>query len=341
MIRSLSTIDRIYYSIKANSHLRVLETAVAAGLGIECVSAAEVLHARRVAGAEAPLLFTPNFCPLDEYATAMEAGAEVVVDGPEPLDAAPSVFGGRAVGLRIDTGNGLGHHLNVRTAGARSKFGHPREEMARLVAAVRRVGARVTGLHAHVGSGIFEPGAWAVTGRRLAALLGDLPEVEWLDLGGGLGVPERPDQAPLDLSAMQRELAPLRRELAGLELRLEPGRFLVSEAGVLVAPVTQVRRKAGVTYVGLATGMNSLLRPALYGAWHGIHNLSRLYERPVLICDVVGPICESGDVLGRQRSLPATRPGDLILIENAGAYGAVMSSGFNLRAPAEECVLES
>ena len=112
-----------------------------------------------------------------------------------------------------------------------------------------------------------------------------------------------------------------------------------SDAGVLLAQVTQVRAKGGVRFVGLATGMNSLIRPALYGAWHGIHDLTRLDDPARGYAHVVGPICESADVLGRDRLLPDCTPGDVVLIENAGAYGAVMASSYNLRPPAEEVAL--
>jgi diaminopimelate decarboxylase/aspartate kinase len=286
------------------------------------------------------VLFTPNFCPMEEYAMALRAGAEVVVDGPEPLLLTPALFRGVGVGLRLDPGRGRGHHEKVRTAGSHAKFGHPLEEVQALAEAVRAAGARVVGLHAHVGSGIFEPESWSATGAELASLLRAFGCVEWIDLGGGLGVPERPGQAPLDLQAIERGLSALKRALGGIELRLEPGRFIVSEAGVLLAPVTQVRRKGGVRFVGLATGMNSLIRPALYGAWHGIHNLSRLSQPPDGYWQVVGPICETGDVLGSDRLLPATSAGDVMLIENAGAYGAVMASRYNLREAAEEIVLD-
>ncbi|MEZ4652511.1 MAG: hypothetical protein R3E12_02630 [Candidatus Eisenbacteria bacterium] len=182
-------------------------------------------------------------------------------------------------------------------------------------------------------------------GRRnwrqlLAEAAERIPSLEWMDLGGGLGVPERPGQEPLDLEAMEPLLSKLRSRLPGCRLRLEPGRYLVSEAGVLVAPVTQVRRKNGTNLVGIATGTNSLIRPALYGAWHGIHNLTRLDEGPVDYWNIVGPICESSDVLGRDRWLPPMKVGDVVLIENAGAYGAVMSSRYNQRPPAAEIVLD-
>ena len=337
---SLPSVDRVYYSMKANPHPRILETVVQEGLGIECVSAAEVLRAREILGNDVPLLFTPNFCPVREYAIATAAGAELTIDGPEPFDLEPELFRGLRIGVRIDPGRGLGHHAKVLTAGARAKFGHPKEEFEELVRAVERAGASIVGLHAHVGSGILDPGAWAETGRALSPLLERVPDIEWIDLGGGLGVQERPGQPVLCLEEVEHALHELCRDLGDIKIRLEPGRFLSSEAGVLLAPVTQVRRKGDVKFIGCSTGMNSFLRPALYGAWHGIHNLSRIGAPAAGYWNVVGPICETSDVLGSDRMLPESQPGDVLLVENAGAYGAVMTSRYNLREPAEEIVLE-
>lgn len=337
---SLPSIDRFYYAMKANSHPRILKTVEAAGFGIECVSAPELELAREVLGGACRLLFTPNFCPPDEYRFALESGADITLDGVDLFRQHPEIFRGRAVGVRVDPGRGMGHHRHVLTAGARSKFGMPLEELGSFLEAAREIEAKVVGLHAHIGSGILDPQAWASTGQILAEMVEIASDLEWIDLGGGLGVPERPGQEPLDLALMESLLARMRSRLPGVELRLEPGRFLVSEAGVLIAPVTQVRRKQGTNLVGISTGMNSLIRPALYGAWHGIHNLSRLGEEAVDYWNLVGPICESSDVLGRDRWLPRTVPGDVVLIENAGAYGAVMSSRYNQRPPAEEVILD-
>ena len=126
-----------------------------------------------------------------------------------------------------------------------------------------------------------------------------------------------------------------------LVICMEPGRFLVADAGVLITRVTQIRKKAGRIFVGVATGMNSLIRPALYSAHHHIVNLTRLQsDADAMVCDIVGPICESADVLGGRRNLPSdTCPGDIILIEHGGAYGHCMSSNYNLREPAREIVL--
>ncbi len=332
----LPSVAQFFYALKANRFPAILEVLAAQGFGLECVSAGEVDLARAVAGERVPLLFTPNFCPADEYALALRHGAEVTLDGPHPLEAAPELFRGLSVVLRLDPGWGLGHGEKVRTAGPQQKFGHPLEGCEALAGTAARLGVRVTGLHAHLGSGIFDPSAWAAAARALGGVRALFPDLRTLNVGGGLGVVERPGQRPLDLRALEAGLAAVRTELPGLALRLEPGRYLVSEAGVLLAPVTQVRVKGGVRFVGLATGMNSLIRPALYGAWHGIHSLTRLGHSPEGYAHVVGPICESSDVLGRDRLLPACLPGDVLLIENAGAYGAVMGSSYNARPPAEE-----
>jgi diaminopimelate decarboxylase/aspartate kinase len=133
----------------------------------------------------------------------------------------------------------------------------------------------------------------------------------------------------------------LKKSLGGIALWIEPGRYVVAEAGILLAKVTQIKGKGDASFVGVATGMNSLIRPALYGAHHDIVNLTRIEDHDTLMCDVVGPICETGDVLGHSRAMPRrTQEGDVVLIATAGAYGASMSSNYNLRAPAEECVLD-
>jgi bifunctional diaminopimelate decarboxylase / aspartate kinase len=339
---ALEAVDRVFYSVKANCHPDVLRVFHAAGLGFECVSAAELDH---VLGLfpdldRARLLFTPNFAPREEYGHGFEAGACVTLDNLHPLREWPEVFRGRDVFLRLDPGRGRGHHAHVRTAGTQSKFGLAPEQMAEIEPLLAACGARVVGLHAHAGSGVRTPEAWSEVALFLATAAERFPEARVLDLGGGLGVPERPEQSPLDLGDLGELLRRFKAANPRFELWLEPGRFLVAQAGVLLARVTQIKHKGAVTWVGLETGMNSLIRPPLYGAYHAIVNLSRLEEPATWIANVVGPICETGDILGRSRRLPPTKEGDVLLIANAGAYGRVMSSWYNLREPAGEAMLE-
>ena len=336
---ALGVFDRVLYAIKANAHPDVLHVLRAAGLAFECVSPGEVAHVQRLFPDLAPerVLFTPNFVPRAEYEGGFAAGVRVTVDNLYPLEAWPEAFAGRDVFVRLDPGTGRGHHAHVRTAGARSKFGVALDDLDRLARAVQAAGARVVGLHAHVGSGVGETGAWAETARILGAAAAAFPDVRVLDIGGGLPVPDGPDAPRFDLdraAALLREAKP-----EGLELWAEPGRFLVAEAGVLLCRVTQTKRKGGVRYVGLDAGMHTLVRPALYGARHPIANLSRLGAPDAGPVEVVGMICESGDAFGHDVRLPETREGDVVAIATAGAYGAAMQSRYNLREPAREIVL--
>jgi diaminopimelate decarboxylase/aspartate kinase len=185
---------------------------------------------------------------------------------------------------------------------------------------------------------VLEVTSWAETAALLLEAARRFPRLRAINVGGGLGVPDRREQAALDLESLDTALGAVRQN-RDIEVWLEPGRFVVAGAGVLLARVTQTKTKADTRYVGVTTGMNSLIRPALYGAWHEIVNLTRLDEPATELVNIVGPICESADVLGHDRLLPPTVEGDVLLIANAGAYGQAMSSHYNLRAPAIELVL--
>jgi bifunctional diaminopimelate decarboxylase / aspartate kinase len=340
-LRALRSISRVHYSMKANAHPEVLRALRGEGIELECVSRGEVERALETFPELPPpqLLYTPNFAPREEYAWALARGVQVTVDNAQLLVAWGELFRGRTLFVRVDTGVGRGHHTHVRTAGPRSKFGVTLAELPSLVRTARALGAHIVGLQAHVGSGIFDVTSWEHTARLLAAAAHGLEELRVIDVGGGLGVPERPDQERLDLGKLDTLLMAVRAEHPHLEVWIEPGRYLVAAAGVLLARVTQLKAKSGVRFVGVATGMNSLIRPALYGAYHEIANLTRIDEPATELVNVVGPICESADVLGHDRLLPLTHEGDVLLIANAGAYGYVMGSHYNLRPPAAELIV--
>lgn len=341
-LTSLRALDRVSYAMKANSHPELLRTAFATGLKIECVSRGEVERARDAIPSLQPadVLFTPNFAPREEYEWALAQGIHVTLDNLHPLQHWASLFSGREIFVRLDPGVGRGHHAHVRTGGLQSKFGIARSEIDELIRSTAAAGARITGLHVHTGSGIFDISNWTETAEYLASLRSLFPEVRVFDLGGGIGVPDRAGARDFDFNALDSALLRIRETFPDVELWLEPGRFVVAEAGVLLAKVTQCKAKGDSAYIGVATGMNSLIRPALYGAFHEIVNLSRLEPQEGMLCDVVGPICETGDVLGHDRLLPKnTVEGDVLLIATTGAYGAAMSSNYNLRNAAEEITL--
>ena len=337
-LRAITAVDRWFYAIKANAHPGLLRLIAEQGFGLECVSAGELATARAVA-ADAALLYTSNFADLSELAAVAASDAFFTLDNHELLTGHGELFGGRELLLRVDPGYGRGHHDKVRTGGAGSKFGIALSELPAAMRAAKRVGARVIGLHAHAGSGILSVAHFREVYAELAALADTLPGIAILNIGGGLGVASRADDPPLDLAELASALAEVKAAYPQYALWMEPGRYLVAEAGVLLSRLTQVKHKGGVHFVGVDAGMHNLLRPALYDAWHPIVNLSRL-EQPVQgNVQVVGPICESGDVLGRDRAFPASEQGDVILIAQAGAYGAVMASHYNRRAAADEVLL--
>ncbi|HEY0767086.1 MAG TPA: bifunctional aspartate kinase/diaminopimelate decarboxylase, partial [Steroidobacteraceae bacterium] len=337
-LRRLAALARVHYSMKANPHPQVLRTLRAEGIEFECVSRGEVERVLELFPDLDPqrILYTPNFAPRAEYAWALTRGVRVTVDNGYALAAWPQLFRNHDIFVRVDTGVGRGHHTHVRTAGSRSKFGVPLTELGEFARQAQEAGVRIVGLQAHVGSGVFDVTSWEHTARLLAGAAHDFAELRVIDVGGGLGVPERPDHPGVDLGKLDTLLLAVRAEHPQLEVWLEPGRYLVAAAGVLLARVTQLKAKGGVRFVGVTTGMNSLIRPALYGAYHEIANLTRADDPATELVNIVGPICESADVLGHDRLLPVTREGDVLIIANAGAYGHAMSSHYNLRTPAAE-----
>jgi diaminopimelate decarboxylase/aspartate kinase len=342
-LQALSSLDRLFFAMKANPHPEILRLFIDQGLGVECVSPQEIARVLEVEPELPPerILFTPNFAARKEYRDALALGVQVTVDNIYVLEHWGSDFAGREILLRIDPGSGLGHHKMVRTAGENAKFGIPMADLDGLQQLLSQHQVTVIGLHAHTGSGIMHPDAWQRTLGNLGSLLDQFPDVRCIDIGGGLGIPDKQDELPMDLPALDESLKAVRRGFdRELEIWLEPGRFLVAEAGVLIARVTQTKGKGERQYVGLATGTNSLIRPALYGAYHEIFNLTRLGAHSEQVCNIVGPICETGDILGLDRLLPHCKEGDLILIANTGAYGAAMASRYNMREPAIELFME-
>ncbi len=341
-LRETIAIDLRFYALKANPNPAILRTLETEGFGFECVSLAEVEHVfATLPGIDpARVLFTPSFAPRTEYDTALAKGIHVTVDSVEALQRWPETFRDRAIWLRLDLGRGDGHHEKVRTGGSDAKFGLPVAKTQAFVAEAHKLGTKIVALHAHLGSGIDNASHWRDVFADLASLADQVGTVDIIDIGGGLPVPYTADARPFDMVAWRAGLDEIKAGYGRYRLAIEPGRYLVAEAGAVVLRATQVIEKDGIRRVGLDGGMNVLMRPAMYGAYHAVHNLSRIDDGVVAAFDVVGPICESSDVFGRARMLPsATAEGDVFLIADAGAYGMAMANTYNLRAlPAEEII---
>lgn len=338
----LTAIDALFYAIKANPHPALLTTLFEKNIHFECVSTQELDHVLSLFPNidRHRLLFTPNFAPKSEYIYALEKGCYVTIDSLYPLENWPEIFANRNIFLRVDPGCGAGHHKYVCTGGNESKFGIPRQNLDYAATLVARHNIHVIGLHAHSGSGILSHELWTETALMLAQDAQLFQSIKILNLGGGLGLAEKPGQQPLDLSLLNDSLLAVKLQYPNLLFWLEPGRFFVAESGVILAKVTQCKEKGKVRFIGIETGMNSLIRPALYGSYHQIVNLTCLNQENTGFAHIVGPICESGDTLGYDRLLPTTQENDIILIANTGAYGHCMSSSYNMRPAALEIVLD-
>ena len=340
-LQTLTAVDRFFYASKANSHPEILKFMHEHQVSLETVSPGEMAQVLQCCKniKHNEILFTPNFAPVNEYQNALALGVFVTIDNPALLFENPDIFADHDVILRLDPGHGSGHHRYVRTAGEHSKFGIPATDIKVVANWCVQHRVKVIGLHAHSGSGILDHQNWPRIAEYLGSCLNIFPDAHIINVGGGLGIRENPGDVGLDLPALNTALLHFKEKHPNIQLWMEPGRYLVAHCGVLLAKVTQTKWKGQRGYIGIETGMNSLIRPALYGAWHNIVNLSKLDEETEFTSTIVGPMCETGDILGVDRKMPQTTAGDIILIANTGAYGAVMSSHYNLREPAKELII--
>lgn len=340
-LTSMKSVNRVFYAMKANSNADILRIVESEGLGFECVSPGEIARVFEIFPSIDPsrVLFTPNFAPLQEYADAFARGVNVNLDNMFPLQARPDIFAGREVFIRIDPGTGKGHHDKVKTGGRGSKFGIDAEDLPELRRLAAEHNVKIVGLHVHAGSGILSAEHWREVATLLLKHAEEFPDLRFFDLGGGLGIVERNDQTALDVAAVDASLEVVRQARPDIELWMEPGRYLVATAGVLLTKVTQLKGKGEMRYIGVDAGMHSLIRPTLYGAYHGITNLSRVGEPATISANIVGPICETGDILGVNRAMPEAFEGDVILVDTAGAYGYTMASNYNLRGLPREVLI--
>lgn len=336
---------RICYAVKANGTLAILQRFARAGLGFDVVSCGELARVERAGGAPGDTVFSGVGKRVDEIDAALAAGiGSLNCESAFELELINSRAGNARVtapvALRVNPGVDAGTHRHIATGDHDDKFGIPLVEAAALARyAASLPNLALHGLAVHIGSQLTDLApVEAALERTLAlhdALVASGLRLTQLDAGGGLGVRYR-DETPPSVAAYA---ALLRRCIGDRKLRMvvEPGRALVAEAGVLVARVELVKPGAQHAFVVVDAGMSELIRPALYDAWHPIEVIGM--PGAEFACEVVGPLCESGDVLGNARTLYA-EAGDLVVVGCAGAYGSSMSSHYNARPRAAEVLLD-
>lgn len=332
----------ICFAIKANSNQAVLKTLADRGLGMDVVSEGELRRARAAGVAADKIIFAGVGKTRDEMAYAI--GEQILgfnVESAAELDAlseaAQSIGGTARIAIRVNPDVDAGTHEKISTGKSENKFGVPYDDaMALYRRAATLPGIEITGVHMHIGSQIYDLEPFKLAFRRMRdfvlSLRADGQELRHLDLGGGLGVPDRignaPPPSPRDYAAVVNEaLGDL-----GLPYVLEPGRMMVANAGVLVAEVIFTKAGGKKVFTIIDAAMNDLIRPTLYDAHHDVWPLDeRLRSEATVEQDIVGPVCESGDYLAKSRPLPPFQAGDRLALMTSGAYGAVMSSTYNSR----------
>ena len=335
---------RLLYALKANPTPALLRVIADEGFGFDAVSLGEVALLRALGVAPERVLFTTTSTTDAELAAAAEAGVLLNLDDAERVGAFGDRHPGAEVCVRFNPGYGAGHHRHVVTGGKEAKFGVPLDHAEAVAEAAARRRLRVAGVHQHVGSGVREAADLWPAVDALLDTVPHFPDLRFVDAGGGLGVPYRPGEAALDPAALRDDVArPALDRLGalgrgGVEVWFEPGRYLVAEAGVLLTRVHTLKDTGERVFAGTDSGFNHLLRPTLYDAYHALANLSNP-DGPPRPYDVVGNICESGDLFARRREVQELRRGDLLAVLDAGAYGTSMASTYNLRPLPAEVVL--
>ncbi len=334
---------RIMYACKAATNLNLLRVMRQLGTGLDTVSIVEVHMGLRAGFLPEQILFTPNMISYDELREAVDLGVHINIDAISVLDRFGHEYGGRVpVCLRINPHIMAGGNERISTGHIDSKFGISIHQMRHVQRVVESNGIHVNGLHMHTGSDILDAEVFLQGAELLLDVATSFPDVTFLDFGSGFKVPYKPDDVSTDVEELGRKLAERitafnASRATPVEVWFEPGKFLMSESGVFLAPVNVVKQTTATVFAGVNSGLNHLIRPMLYNAYHHIVNVSNPTGTP-RIYTVVGYICET-DTFGFDRKLHEVREGDILAFMNAGAYGWMMSSNYNSRfRPAEVMV---
>lgn len=336
----------IAYACKANAALGLLQVLEREGAWLDVVSPGEAFLALHAGFPAERLYFTGTNPRDDELEWLVQHGITCNLDSLSMARRLAPLLRAANLGVRVNPRVGAGHHEHVITGAEDSKFGVHAQDLPAVCAVLRAHGHRLTRLHAHIGSGIMEPAPYLVAIDELARVAAELREphgmpIDTVDIGGGFGIPYHPEEVALDVAAMAGAIGERFRAHFGpaVHLILEPGRYLVADSTLLLTRVNTIKPTPQHCFVGVDAGMQLLTRIPLYEAYHHIVAATKLDQPATHRYEICGPICETGDVLGRDRALPPLAEGDLLAICDTGAYGFAMASTYNGRPlPAEVLV---
>ncbi len=329
------------YAVKANDNPHIIRVISEEGFGFDTVSYEEVLLCLKMGTDPKQIFYTENNMTDAEMQGAAKEGVILNIGSLGRLRSFCEAYPGSECSIRIKPDISDGHHAKVDTGNQDSKFGIRMDLIAEAVRVAGEHGVRIRGIHAHIGSGIQEPENILAEIEILLKSSAGLDDLSFINFGGGIPIPYRHDEAPFDLDrfahlASKRLKAFLENVSKPVSFFFEPGRWIVGPAGILLTQVNTVKDQGRKLFLGTDTGFNHLLRPALYDAYHEVVNISADTHETSQTYHIAGNICESGDMLALDRTLPQSKPGDYLAIRDTGAYGMTMASQYNRRAlPAE------
>ena len=341
---------KVNYSAKANTNLVILQIVHDEGLLIDAMSPGEIFIELKAGFKPEEILFICNNVSDEEMMFAIDAGILVSVDSLSQLKKYGRLNKGGKVVVRINPGVGAGHHEKVITGGKNTKFGVDPDFINELKSILTLYELQLVGLNQHIGSLFMNADPYIEAASFLLSFAENFPEIEFVDFGGGFGIPyhKETEEKPLDLNILGNRLQEVisnwtDRNNRQITIKIEPGRFTVAECGILLGQVHSIKENGLKKYIGTDIGFNVLLRPAIYDAHHDIEIYS-LIKRDSLKTEpvtIVGNICETGDILAKDRNLPKIEEGDILGILDSGAYGMVMSSNYNCRLRPAEVLITS
>jgi len=332
---------KIFYACKANTNLAVMRILEQVGSGIDAVSPGEIYTALLTGFEPERIIYTGNNVTDQELKFAVESDVIINLDSVSALHRLRKLCNPDEVkvSFRVNPKVGAGHHEHCITGGDLSKFGVMEEEVADVYTLAQDLGFTPIGIHAHIGSGILDPEPFMLAVETLMDAAGRVKEetgvkFEFIDFGGGLGIPYTPDEKKLDIKTFSKEITDLYKtklneyRLGNPTMCIEPGRYIVGDASVLLTKVNTIKQSYR-KFAGINAGFNTLLRPSLYGSYHHIVAANKPNAENTQIIDIAGNVCESGDLFARDRPMPELEEGDILAIFNAGAYAFSMSSQYN------------
>lgn len=335
---------RIKYAAKALTNVSILKLVKSCGADVEVVSPQEGVIALKAGFAPQQITFTPSGVDFKEIEEAVASGFLINLDNLSSLEKFGARYGNTyACGIRLNPGILAGGNYKISTGHSQSKFGISIQQLPQILEVVNRYNIPVSGLHIHTGSDILDPSVFLQMAEILFETAKQFPGLRFLDFGSGFKVAYKEGDHVTDIEDLGKKLSEVFNRFAAtynkdLELWIEPGKFVVSESGYLLVKVNVVKETPVLTFAGVDSGLNHLIRPMMYDAYHHIENISNL-SGPPRKYNIVGYICET-DTFGAEREVNEIREGDILMMRNAGAYGFSMSSNYNSRLrPAEVLIV--